>query len=56
VHILHLPDMHCTSLHDEKEHFLGERFDGYLSKPMEQGELITEMKRVMYLNFGSRFN
>ena len=35
------------ALHGEKEKFLAEGFDGYLSKPMEQAELINEMKRVM---------
>ena len=37
------------ALRDEKERFLSEGFDGYLSKPMERGELIAEMKRVMHL-------
>ena len=41
------------ALHGAKENFLAEGFDGYLSKPMEQGALITEMKRVMNLTFGS---
>ena len=52
----------CTSFHqkiiavtahalrNEKELFLGEGFDGYLSKPMGQAELINEMKRVMNLH------
>ncbi len=37
------------ALHTDKERFLAEGFDGYLSKPLEQGELIIEMKRVMNL-------
>ena len=37
------------ALRGEKERFLGEGFDGYLSKPLEQQELIDEMKRVMNL-------
>jgi len=37
------------ALRDEKERFLNEGFDGYISKPMEQWELIDEMKRVMNL-------
>ncbi|HIJ86419.1 MAG TPA: PAS domain S-box protein [Desulfuromonadales bacterium] len=41
------------ALRDEKERFLSEGFDGYLSKPMEQQELIDEMKRVMNLTFDS---
>ena len=42
------------ALHTDKERFLAEGFDGYLSKPLEQGELINEMKRVMNLTFYSR--
>jgi CheY-like chemotaxis protein len=41
------------ALHGEKENFLAEGFDGYLSKPMEQVELINEFTRVMSLTFGS---
>ena len=37
------------ALRNEKVRFLSEGFDGYLSKPMEQQELIDEMKRVMSL-------
>ena len=37
------------ALRGEKERLLSEGFDGYLSKPMGQKELIVEMKRV--LNF-----
>ncbi|MFZ4860500.1 MAG: ATP-binding protein, partial [Desulfuromonadaceae bacterium] len=37
------------ALRDEKERFLSEGFDGYLSKPLEQKELVAEMKRVMNL-------
>ena len=35
------------SLRGEKERFMDEGFDGYVSKPLEIGELIDEMKRVM---------
>ena len=40
----------ARALRGEKERFLSEGFDGYLSKPMEQQELINEIKRVMKLN------
>ena len=39
------------ALRNEKERFLGEGFDGYLSKPMVQKEMVYEMKRVMSLTF-----
>ena len=39
----------ANALRGEKERFLNEGFDGYISKPMEQQELIAEMKRVMSL-------
>jgi YesN/AraC family two-component response regulator len=32
---------------------MSEGFEGYLSKPLEQQELIDEMKRVMNLTFDS---
>jgi PAS domain S-box-containing protein len=35
------------SLRGEKEHFLDNGFDGYVSKPLGIGELIDEMKRVL---------
>jgi PAS domain S-box-containing protein len=35
------------SLHGDKERFLEEGFDGYLSKPLETGELTGELKRVI---------
>ena len=35
------------AFHSERDRFLAEGFDGYLSKPIEQRELINEMKRVM---------
>jgi PAS domain S-box-containing protein len=38
------------ALRGEKDRFLNEGFDGYLSKPMEQRELITELHRVMSLS------
>jgi len=31
----------------DKEHFLKEGFDGYVSKPLTARELIDEMKRVV---------
>ena len=37
------------ALRNEKERFLSEGFDGYLSKPVEQHELTDEMKRVLDL-------
>ncbi|MEI6215608.1 MAG: PAS domain S-box protein, partial [Desulfuromonadales bacterium] len=37
------------ALRDEKERFLSVGFDGYLSKPLGQKELVAEMKRVMNL-------
>ena len=37
------------ALRFEQERFLSEGFDGYLSKPVEQHELIDEMKRVLDL-------
>jgi len=36
------------SLRGEKERFLQEGFDGYVSKPMDVMEFITEVKRVLY--------
>jgi CheY-like chemotaxis protein len=46
---LHQPVIALTaySLRDDKERFLKEGFDGYLSKPFRANELIREMKRVM---------
>ena len=38
---------------DSSSRVLTEGFDGYLSKPIEQRELINEMKRVMSLTFYS---
>ena len=35
------------ALRGEKEHFLEEGFDGYVSKPLEIGELEKEVRRVM---------
>lgn len=34
------------ALQGDRNRFLGEGFDGYLSKPLETSELITELKRV----------
>ena len=39
------------ALRGDKDRLLSAGFDGYLSKPMEQKELITEMKRVMKVTF-----
>lgn len=36
------------SLNDDKRRFREEGFDGYLSKPLETGELIQELQRVLY--------
>jgi PAS domain S-box-containing protein len=38
------------ALQGEKKRFFNEGFDGYLSKPLEQAELIKEMRRVLNLN------
>ena len=35
------------SLRGDKERFLQEGFDGYVSKPMEVAVLVDEMKRVL---------
>ncbi len=35
------------SLRDDKDKFLNEGFDGYISKPMASSELVREMKRVL---------
>ena len=45
----HLPVIALTSysMRGDKEHFLKEGFDGYVSKPMISKKLIGEMKRVM---------
>jgi CheY-like chemotaxis protein len=45
----HLPVIAVTaySLRGDKEEFLEEGFDGYLSKPLESRQLIREIKRVM---------
>ncbi len=44
----HQPVIALTAyaLREERERFLAEGFDGCLSKPLEIGELISEMKRV----------
>jgi CheY-like chemotaxis protein len=39
------------SLRGDKERFIQEGFDGYVSKPMIIEELITEMKRVLGVSF-----
>ena len=46
---LHQPVIALTaySLRGDKERFLAEGFDGYLSKPLETRELFVEMKRVL---------
>ena len=38
---------------NEQERFLGEGFDGYLTKPIVQKELVEEMKRVILLQAGN---
>jgi len=45
----HLPVIALTaySLRGDKERFLQEGFDGYVSKPMEVAVLVDEMKRVL---------
>jgi CheY-like chemotaxis protein len=50
----HLPVIALTaySMRGEKERFLQEGFDGYVSKPMLIEELIKEMKRVLDMNTG----
>ena len=39
----------ANALRGEKEHYLNEGFDGYLTKPIIQKELVEEMKRVILL-------
>ena len=39
------------ALRGEKERFLSAGFDGYLSKPLEQQELLDEMARVMSISW-----
>jgi CheY-like chemotaxis protein len=48
---LHQPVIALTaySLREERERFLREGFDGYVSKPLAINELIDEMSRVMEL-------
>ena len=41
----------ARALRNEKDRFLGEGFDGYISKPMVQKDMVAEMKRVMSLTF-----
>ena len=38
------------SLRGDKERFLEMGFDGYLSKPLETSELISELQRVLGLS------
>lgn len=38
------------SMRGDMERFLGEGFDGYVSKPLITSEFIAEMKRVMGLS------
>ena len=47
---LHLPVIALTAyaLRGDKEQFLKEGFDGYVSKPFKANELIIEMKRVIH--------
>jgi len=46
---LHQPVIAVTaySLKDDQRRFREQGFDGYLSKPLETGELIDELKRVL---------
>jgi PAS domain S-box-containing protein len=46
---LHLPVIAVTaySMRGDKERFLEEGFDGYISKPLTTRELVSEMKRVV---------
>ena len=39
----------ANALRGEKEHYLNDGFDGYLTKPIVQKELVEEMKRVILL-------
>lgn len=49
---LHLPVIALTaySMRGDKERFLEEGFDGYVSKPLITRELVAEMKRVLGLS------
>ena len=49
---LHLPVIAVTaySMRGDMERFLGEGFDGYVSKPLTTREFVAEMKRVMGLS------
>jgi len=42
------------SLRSDKDKFLEEGFDGYVSKPMDIVELIDEMKLVLGLSGGAK--
>jgi len=48
---VHLPVISLTAyaLRGEKDRFLAEGFDGYVSKPLEVDELMSEMKRALGL-------
>jgi PAS domain S-box-containing protein len=48
---LHQPLIALTAyaMHNDKDLFLAEGFDGYVSKPLEISELLCEMKRVLGL-------
>jgi CheY-like chemotaxis protein len=53
----HQPAIALTAyaLRGEKDAFLHQGFDGYLSKPFKAIELISEMKRVLENNASVRY-
>lgn len=55
---IHVPVIALTaySLRGDKERFMREGFDGYVSKPMDVVQLIDEMKRVLEVYIGNTYS